>query len=72
MCGIDQGEEGWFVESNYLSDPVSTTTGGIHIAGACQGPKDIPDTVAQASAAAAAVLKNIAKEKIPEGSMSPA
>jgi len=67
LCGIDQGEEGWFVESNYLSDPVSTSTGGIHIAGACQGPKDIPDTVAQASAAASRVLQSILKGKIRKG-----
>jgi heterodisulfide reductase subunit A len=64
MVGIDQGEEGWFVESNYLSDPVSTSTGGVHIAGACQGPKDIPDTVAQASAAASRVLQSILKGKV--------
>jgi heterodisulfide reductase subunit A2 len=67
MCGIDQGEEGWFVESNYLSDPISTAAGGIHIAGACQGPKDIPDTVAQASAAASRVLQSILKGKIRQG-----
>lgn len=36
--------------------PVSTFTDGIFIAGACQGPKDIPDTVAQAGAAAAEAL----------------
>lgn len=67
MCGIDQGEEGWFVESNYLSDPVSTNTGGVYIAGACQGPKDIPDTVAQASAAASRVLQSILKGRIRQG-----
>ncbi len=67
MCGIDQGEEGWFVESNYLSDPVSTNTGGIFIAGACQGPKDIPDTVAQASAAASRVLQSTLKGRIRQG-----
>ena len=33
--------------------PVSTTTDGVFLAGACQGPKDIPDTVAQGGAAAA-------------------
>ena len=45
--------------------PSSTTTatrpdterGGIYVAGVCQGPKDIPDTVAQASAVAARVLE---------------
>jgi heterodisulfide reductase subunit A len=36
--------------------PVETNTPGIFLAGACQAPKDIPDTVAQASGAAAKVL----------------
>jgi heterodisulfide reductase subunit A len=39
-------------------------TDGVFIAGCAQGPKDIPDTVAQASAAAAAVLSMIARAKI--------
>ncbi len=62
--GIQQGEEGWFVENNYLTEPTSTFTGGISIAGTCQGPKDIPDTVAQASAAASRVLQTILRGKI--------
>jgi heterodisulfide reductase subunit A len=44
--------EGWFTERHPKLAPVSTPTDGIFIAGVCQGPKDIPDTVAQASAAA--------------------
>jgi heterodisulfide reductase subunit A len=36
--------------------PVDTTSDGVFLAGACQGPKDIPDTVAQARAAAASAL----------------
>jgi len=39
-------------------------TDGIFVAGCCQGPKDIPDTVAQASAAAAEVLAMISKGKV--------
>jgi heterodisulfide reductase subunit A len=64
MLGIDQGEEGWFVESNYLTEPTSTFSGGITIAGVCQGPKDIPDTVAQGSAAASRVLQTLMRGKI--------
>jgi heterodisulfide reductase subunit A2 len=64
MLGINQSSDGWFMESNYISDPVSTLKGGISIAGVCQGPKDIPDTVAQASAAASRVLQGILKGKI--------
>jgi heterodisulfide reductase subunit A len=64
MLGISQAVDGWFMESNYISEPVSTSTGGIFIAGVCQGPKDIPDTVAQASAAASRVLQGILTGKI--------
>ena len=59
LCNIDTDEEGWLKEKHYLSDPVSSTVHGISVAGVCQGPKDIPDTVAQASAAASRVLQNI-------------
>jgi hypothetical protein len=39
-------------------------TDGVYIAGACQGPKDIPDTVAQAQAAAARILALIGKGEV--------
>ncbi len=67
MLGIPLSEDGWFKETNYNSDPVNTITGGVFIAGVCQGPKDIPDTVAQASAAASRVLQVILKGKIARG-----
>ncbi len=63
MLGLTQTDSGWFDETNYNNDPTGTLLGGISIAGVCQGPKDIPDTVAQASAAAAKVLKNIISNK---------
>ncbi len=59
ILGLSSDNEGWFKEYNYANDPVGTYNGGITIAGVCQGPKDIPDTVAQASAAAARVLQSI-------------
>jgi len=43
----------FFLERHPKLAPVDTFTDGIFIAGACQGPKDIPDSVAQAGAAAA-------------------
>lgn len=64
MLDIPLDGYGWFVESNYLNNPVDTHVAGIHIAGTCQGPKDIPDTVAQASAAASRVLQSIINGKI--------
>ena len=64
LVNISQDKDGWFIESHPKLDPVATTTDGIYIAGACQAPKDIPDTVAQARAAAARILGKIAKGKI--------
>jgi heterodisulfide reductase subunit A len=59
MFGVGSDENGWLSELNYNSHPTDTERGGVFVAGVCQGPKDIPDSVAQASAAAAGVLKNI-------------
>jgi heterodisulfide reductase subunit A len=53
--------EGWFTERHPKLDPVATMTDGIFIAGACQGPKDIPASVAQGAAAAARVQGMITK-----------
>lgn len=54
---ISKGADGWFIEAHPKLAPVSTTTDGIYLAGVCQGPKDIPDSVAQGTAAAGQVLK---------------
>ena len=56
MFNITCASEGWFLERHPKLAPVSTFTDGIFLAGSCQGPKDIPDTVAQAGAAAAEAL----------------
>jgi heterodisulfide reductase subunit A len=64
LVNISQDKEGWFIESHPKLEPVATTTDGIFIAGTCVAPKDIPDTVAQARAAAARVLARISKGKI--------
>jgi heterodisulfide reductase subunit A2 len=58
--GVPCDEDGWLSEVNYNADPTHTERGGIYVAGMCQGPKDIPDTVAQASAVAAGILHCIA------------
>ncbi|OFY68140.1 MAG: hypothetical protein A2V64_07875, partial [Bacteroidetes bacterium RBG_13_43_22] len=64
IVNISQDKEGWFIESHPKLEPVATTTDGVFIAGTCVAPKDIPDTVAQARAAAARILARIAKERI--------
>jgi len=54
--GFGCSADGFFLERHPKLEPVSTLTDGIFIAGCCQYPKDIPDTVAQAGAAAAGAL----------------
>jgi heterodisulfide reductase subunit A len=56
LFGISIGSDGFFQEEHPKLEPVSTPTSGVFLAGACQGPKDIPDTVAQAKGAAAEAL----------------
>ena len=64
VVNISQDKDGWFIESHPKLEPVATTTDGVFIAGTCVAPKDIPDSVAQARAAAARILARIAKGKI--------
>jgi heterodisulfide reductase subunit A len=61
MFNISCSKEGFFLERHPKLAPVSTFTDGIFLAGACQGPKDIPDSVAQAGAAAAEAMALIDK-----------
>jgi heterodisulfide reductase subunit A len=64
MCSVSIGKDGFLIEKHPKLGPVATATDGVFIVGACQSPKDIPDTVAQASAASSAVLSMITREKI--------
>jgi len=54
----------FFLEKHPKLAPVDTASDGIFLAGACQGPKDIPDAVAQGAAAAAGVLSLIDAGKV--------
>ena len=54
--GISRSKDGFFLEQHPKLAPISTSTDGLFVAGACQGPKDIPDSVAQGAAAAGAAL----------------
>ena len=64
LFSISRTADGFFMERHPKLDPVATMTDGVFVAGCCQGPKDIPDTVAQASAAAARVLSQISKGSV--------
>jgi heterodisulfide reductase subunit A len=64
LFSISRSRDGFFMEKHPKLDPVATTTDGVFVTGCCQGPKDIPDTVAQASAAAARVMAMICKGSV--------
>ena len=54
----------FFTEAHPKLRPVESPTAGIFLSGACQGPKDIPETVAQAGAAASKVIGLLAKDHL--------
>lgn len=61
MVGVSRDQDGWFNELHAKLAPVNTAVGGIFLAGCCQGPKDIPDTVAQSMGAAGGAIALLAK-----------
>ena len=61
LFGINRRADGFFLERHVKLDPVATPTDGVFIAGCCEGPRDIPDTVAQAEATAAKALSLISR-----------
>jgi heterodisulfide reductase subunit A len=64
VCGVTRGAEGFFTEEHPKLEPLKTATEGVYLAGACQGPKDIPDTVAQAAGAATEVIAKLATGQV--------
>ncbi len=68
MLGMEISADKFYAEAPGL-DPIMTQKEGIFLAGCCQGPKDIPDTVAQASGAASLACALLAKGKKTHGAM---
>jgi len=64
LLRISRGVDGFFLEAHPKLRPIDTFTGGIFIAGCCQGPKDIQDSVAQASGAAARAANILSKKEL--------
>ncbi len=64
LFGVAVDKDGFFAEAHPKLRPVDTTTDGVFLAGCCQSPKDIPDTVAQASGAAAKAIVLLSKREI--------
>jgi heterodisulfide reductase subunit A len=62
--GISYDKYHFYSEAHAKLRPVECATAGIYLAGACQGPKDIPETVSQASAAAAKVMTLFSKDQL--------
>ena len=68
IFGVNQGADGFFLEEHPKLAPLDTATAGTFLAGACQGPKDIPDAVSQASGAA---VKSLALATLGEVEIAP-
>jgi heterodisulfide reductase subunit A len=62
--GVNQGADGFFLEEHPKLGPLNTATDGVFLAGCCQKPMDIPDTVSQASGAAAKALALATRGKV--------
>jgi heterodisulfide reductase subunit A len=64
MFGLSRSEDGFFAEAHPKLRPVETNTEGVFLAGVAQGPKDVPDTVAHAGAAASMALALLNKGEV--------
>ena len=64
LLRLSQSPDRFLMEAHPKLRPVDTASDGIFLAGCCQGPKDIPDTVAQAKGAAASALIPLARGKV--------
>ena len=68
ITGVELDSSGFFKVTHPLLAPVDSTVPGIYVCGYCQSPKDIPDSVAQASAAAARAAESLAMVQVtPKG-----
>ncbi|MEW5936249.1 MAG: CoB--CoM heterodisulfide reductase iron-sulfur subunit A family protein [Candidatus Thermoplasmatota archaeon] len=56
VLGIEVDESGFFRARSTVTDPIASTRDGVYLAGCIQGPKDIPDSVAMGSGAAARAM----------------
>jgi len=65
MLKLSRSSDGFFMEAHPKLRPVETSMAGIFLAGTCQGPKDIPESIAQARAAAAAAMIPLMRGTVP-------
>ena len=65
LLKLARSSDGFFMELHPKLRPVDTAVDGVFLAGCCQGPKDVPDTVAQAKAAASSALIPLLRGTVP-------
>ena len=65
LLKLPRSADGFFLELHPKLRPVDTAVDGVFLAGCCQGPKDIPDTIAQAKAAASSALIPLLRGTVP-------
>ncbi len=64
LFGLGRTADGFFAEMHPKMAPAKTNTDGIFLAGACQAPRDVPDAVAHAGAAAAEALALLSRGEV--------
>ncbi len=64
LLKISSSQDGFMLEAHPKLRPIDTPTDGIFLAGCSQAPRDVPDTVAQASGAASRVTSLLARDKL--------
>jgi len=64
MLKLSRSSDKFFMEAHPKLKPIDTAVDGVFLSGTCQGPKDIPDTVGQASGAAARACTILSKDKM--------
>jgi heterodisulfide reductase subunit A len=64
LLKLSRSPDGFFLEAHPKLRPIDTTTDGVFLAGTCQGPKDIADTVTQAKAAASSALIPLSRGRV--------
>jgi heterodisulfide reductase subunit A len=64
LFGLGRTEDGFFAEAHPKLRPVETNTDGVFLAGTCQGPRDVPDTVAHTGAAVSMAIALLDKGEV--------
>jgi heterodisulfide reductase subunit A len=64
VLGVKLDEFGFFEDKDMLTAPIETSKPGVYVCGSCHGPRDIPESVAEASATAAKAAEDAARAEV--------